>query len=97
MQRTLVGYPEQAPARVSKGMSVTRSWFNSDGQPFDPAKVKVGDLVVVRLNVSSESAVPDALLVEMAPAGFELEAPATARPAADRWRRWPPRRPRGCP
>ncbi|WP_404833812.1 alpha-2-macroglobulin family protein [Aeromonas hydrophila] len=76
VQRTLVGYPEQAPARISKGMSVTRSWFNSDGQPFDPAKVKVGDLVVVRLNVSSESAVPDALLVEMAPAGFELENPA---------------------
>ncbi|WP_320545936.1 alpha-2-macroglobulin family protein [Aeromonas veronii] len=76
VQRTLVGYPEQAPARISKGMSVTRSWFNSDGQPFDPAKVRVGDLVVVRLNVSSESAVPDALLVEMVPAGFELENPA---------------------
>ncbi|PPA29716.1 alpha-2-macroglobulin [Aeromonas jandaei] len=76
VQRTLVGYPEQAPARISKGISVTRSWFNSDGQPFDPAKVKVGDLVVVRLNVSSESAVPDALLVEMVPAGFELENPA---------------------
>ncbi|WP_323887582.1 alpha-2-macroglobulin family protein [Aeromonas veronii] len=76
VQRTLVGYPEQAPARISKGMSVTRSWFNSDGQPFDPAKVKVGDLVVVRLNVSSESAVPDVLLVEMVPAGFELENPA---------------------
>ncbi|WP_421252898.1 alpha-2-macroglobulin family protein [Aeromonas jandaei] len=76
VQRTLAGYPEQAPARISKGMSVTRSWFNSDGQPFDPAKVKVGDLVVVRLNVSSESAVPDALLVEMVPAGFELENPA---------------------
>ncbi|QJT13865.1 alpha-2-macroglobulin family protein [Aeromonas sp. 2692-1] len=76
VQRTLIGYPEQAPARLSQGISVTRSWFNSDGQPFDPAKVKVGDLVVVRLNVSSESAVPDALLVEMVPAGFELENPA---------------------
>ncbi|WP_162511904.1 alpha-2-macroglobulin family protein [Aeromonas sobria] len=76
VQRTLIGYPEQAPARLRQGISVTRSWFNSDGQPFDPAKVKVGDLVVVRLNVSSESAVPDALLVEMVPAGFELENPA---------------------
>lgn len=76
VQRTLSGYPEQAPTRLSQGISVTRSWFNSDGQPFDPAKVKVGDLVVVRLNVSSESAVPDALLVEMVPAGFELENPA---------------------
>lgn len=76
VQRTLVGYPEKAPTRLSQGISVTRSWFNSDGQRFDPAKVKVGDLVVVRLNVSSESAVPDALLVEMVPAGFELENPA---------------------
>lgn len=76
VQRTLVGYPEKAPTRLSQGISVTRSWFNSDGQPFAPAKVKVGDLVVVRLNVSSESAVPDALLVEMVPAGFELENPA---------------------
>lgn len=76
VQRTLIGYPEQAPTRLSQRISVTRSWFNSDGQPFDPTKVKVGDLVVVRLNVSSESAVPDALLVEMVPAGFELENPA---------------------
>lgn len=76
VQRTLIGYPEQAPTRLSQGISVTRSWFNSDGQRFDPIKVKVGDLVVVRLNVSSESAVPDALLVEMVPAGFELENPA---------------------
>lgn len=76
VQRTLIGYPEQAPARISQGMSVTRSWFNADGQRFDPAKVKVGDLVVVRLNVSSEQTVPDALLVEMLPAGFELENPA---------------------
>lgn len=76
VQRTLIGYPEQAPARVSQGMSVTRSWFNGDGKQLDPAKVRVGDLVVVRLNVSSESAVPDALLVEMVPAGFELENPA---------------------
>lgn len=76
VQRTLIGYPEQAPARLSQGISVTRSWFNVDGQRFDPARVRVGDLVVVRLNVSSESAVPDALLVEMVPAGFELENPA---------------------
>lgn len=76
VQRILIGYPEQAPTRLSQGISVTRSWFNSDGQRFDPTKVKVGDLVVVRLNVSSESAVPDALLVEMVPAGFELENPA---------------------
>ncbi|MBS4699296.1 alpha-2-macroglobulin family protein [Aeromonas media] len=76
VQRTLIGYPEQAPVRVSQGMSVTRSWFNGDGKQLDPAKVRVGDLVVVRLNVSSESAVPDALLVEMLPAGFELENPA---------------------
>lgn len=75
VQRTLIGYPEQAPSRVSQGMSVTRSWFNGDGKQLDPAKVRVGDLVVVRLNVSSEQAVPDALLVEMLPAGFELENP----------------------
>ncbi|MGE6117155.1 alpha-2-macroglobulin family protein [Aeromonas salmonicida] len=76
VQRTLIGYPEQAPVRISQGMSVTRSWFNADGKQLDPAKVKVGDLVVVRLNVSSEQTVPDALLVEMLPAGFELENPA---------------------
>ncbi|WP_241672721.1 alpha-2-macroglobulin family protein [Aeromonas media] len=76
VQRTVIGYPEQAPTRLSQGISVTRSWFDSDGKQLDPARVRVGDLVVVRLNVSSESAVPDALLVEMVPAGFELENPA---------------------
>ncbi|MGE6223564.1 alpha-2-macroglobulin family protein [Aeromonas media] len=76
VQRTVIGYPGQAPTRLSQGISVTRSWFDSDGKQLDPARVRVGDLVVVRLNVSSESAVPDALLVEMVPAGFELENPA---------------------
>lgn len=70
------GYPTAAPAPLSAGMTVTRSWFNADGQVLDPAAVRVGDLVVVRLGVQANQTTPDALLVEMLPAGFELENPA---------------------
>lgn len=73
---TVSGYPEAAPGPLSAGMKVTRSWFDAAGQRLDPATIKVGDLVVVRLQVEASQEIPDALLVEMLPAGFELENPA---------------------
>jgi uncharacterized protein YfaS (alpha-2-macroglobulin family) len=72
------GYPEQAPeAESHNGVSVERRYYDLDGQPM-PIKdgimsMSTGDLVLVELTVSSETYRPDLLLVDLIPAGLELE------------------------
>ncbi|KZN28920.1 hypothetical protein N480_09135 [Pseudoalteromonas luteoviolacea S2607] len=54
-----------------------RRWFTLDGQPMDDnLSLKVGDRVVVVLDVHSKERIHDALLVDHIPAGFVLENPA---------------------
>lgn len=69
------GYPTSAPKAVADGLQVRRFFFNDKGQPIDLSKVQSGDLILVKLDVSSlrEERVPDALVVDLLPAGFELE------------------------
>ncbi|MBQ4811872.1 hypothetical protein J8M20_11015 [Pseudoalteromonas luteoviolacea] len=54
-----------------------RRWFTLDGKPMDNnLTLKVGDRVVVVLDVHSKERIHDALLVDRIPAGFVLENPA---------------------
>ncbi|PSL13429.1 hypothetical protein CLV44_11264 [Marinobacterium halophilum] len=67
------GYTDQPPAAFSHGLTVTRNYYDADGQPLDLQQLSTGDQVLVELNVSSEDALPDALIVDLLPAGLELE------------------------
>ncbi|NVK89361.1 MAG: alpha-2-macroglobulin family protein [Gammaproteobacteria bacterium] len=69
------GYPEQAPKATSDGIRVKRAFYNERGEKLNLAAVNSGDLVLVRLDVQStgENRIPDALLVDLLPAGLELE------------------------
>lgn len=67
------GYSETPPKPVTAGFSVQRRWYNSRGEPVDLKQAKVGDLYIVRLSVKADKRSPDALLVDLLPAGFELE------------------------
>ncbi|PKH21831.1 hypothetical protein CIG19_14905 [Enterobacterales bacterium CwR94] len=69
----VVGYPTSAPKPMSNVLDISREFFTLDGRPVDLANVSSGELVLVRLNVSAEKKVNDALVVDMLPAGFELE------------------------
>ncbi|KZN47288.1 alpha-2-macroglobulin family protein [Pseudoalteromonas luteoviolacea] len=54
-----------------------RRWFTLDGKPMDDnLTLKVGDRVMVVLDVHSKERIHDALLVDRIPAGFVLENPA---------------------
>ncbi|MFT5163662.1 MAG: hypothetical protein ACI9FJ_002259, partial [Alteromonadaceae bacterium] len=74
---TIVGYGSEKPQASSQGLSVERYWYSKTGEPLFTEKgentVKVGDLLLVQLQVSAEQRTPDALLVDLIPAGFELE------------------------
>jgi len=71
----LVGYPLVAPKKMSKGINSTKQFYTLQGQPTSLTKVKSGDYVLVRINIASTTTIPDAMVVDLIPAGFELENP----------------------
>lgn len=71
----MVGYPKNSPPALSQGISVKKRFYNLQGQALNLAQVKAGDYVLVRLDTTASERMPDALMVDLLPAGFELENP----------------------
>ncbi|MXP61493.1 alpha-2-macroglobulin [Pantoea sp. Taur] len=69
----VVGYPQAAPSPISNVLKITREYFTLDGKPADLTSLKSGELLVVRLKVAASERVSDALVVDLLPAGLELE------------------------
>jgi len=69
----VVGYPQAAPSPISNVLKITREYFTLDGKPADLTNLKSGELLVVRLKVAASERVSDALVVDLLPAGMELE------------------------
>nr|CAA6820849.1 MAG: Alpha-2-macroglobulin [uncultured Thiotrichaceae bacterium] len=67
------GYPEQAPPEHNKPVSIQRELFTLDGKKVPEQSIKVGDLLLTRLNIKSEKTLNDALIVDLLPSGFEIE------------------------
>ncbi len=67
------GYPLAAPAPVSQGIRITRGYFDREGNPVQLSRLEVGDLVIAHLTVTSENRHQDTLVVDLLPAGLELE------------------------
>ncbi len=67
------GYPLAAPQPVSKGIDIHREYFDRDGRPMTLSELRVGDLVMAHLTVKSDDRHQDALVVDLLPAGLELE------------------------
>ena len=74
----IVGYPNSAPGKVSDGATVEKRYYDNLGNRIELSNVTAGDYVLVKLDMSSTERLPDALLVDMIPAGFELENPGLA-------------------
>ncbi|NLC99266.1 MAG: alpha-2-macroglobulin family protein [Gammaproteobacteria bacterium] len=69
----LSGYPAQAPAAGGTVLSIERQYLTPQGQALDLENLRSGDLILVHLAVRATQAVPDALVVDLLPAGLELE------------------------
>ena len=67
------GYLKKPPAAESNGLQIDRRYFDTKGNTLDLSKVKTGDLILVDLALAAEQRTPDALVVDLLPAGFELE------------------------
>lgn len=81
-QLTLSGYPSQAPAAGGENLSIYREYLGMDGQALDLSNLQSGELVLVHLAVAADQRVPDALVVDLLPAGLELENQNLAQSSA---------------
>ncbi|VXC82762.1 conserved hypothetical protein [Pseudomonas sp. 8Z] len=81
-QLTLSGYPAQAPRAGGENLSIERQYLGMDGRPLDLQHLNSGELVLVHLAVRAKQRVPDALVVDLLPAGLELENQNLAQSAA---------------
>ncbi|SCB74709.1 alpha-2-macroglobulin family protein [Gilliamella intestini] len=73
---TVSGYGKKAPTPTSDEniLTINRSYYDLKGNKIQPDHLKVGDLVVVLLDVRAhKEEVHDALIVDFLPAGLELE------------------------
>ncbi|WP_462269024.1 alpha-2-macroglobulin family protein [Desulfobacter sp.] len=72
----LTGYPNRRPAPQSHGAGISRQFLDTNAKPVDIATLTSGDRLIVALKVESQKQqLPHALVVDMLPAGFELEDP----------------------
>ncbi|NBB34839.1 alpha-2-macroglobulin [Pseudomonas sp. BC115LW] len=81
-QLTISGYPQQVPAPGGENLSIRREYLGMNGEPLDLKALASGDLVLVHIAVSAKQRVPDALVVDLLPAGLELENQNLAQSAA---------------
>ena len=69
----VAGIPRQPPAPDNSVIGIERDWYGTDGKPWTPRPLKEGEALIVRLSVTANSAMPDALLTDLLPAGLEIE------------------------
>jgi uncharacterized protein YfaS (alpha-2-macroglobulin family) len=81
-QLTISGYPTQAPAPGGENLSIRREYLGLDGEPANLNALKSGQLLLVHLEVKAQQRVTDALVVDLLPAGLELENQNLAQSAA---------------
>ncbi|ENM2866232.1 alpha-2-macroglobulin [Citrobacter koseri] len=67
------GYPQTAPVPASNVLHIERQILGTDGQSKSLSSLRSGELVLVWLEVKASQNVPDALVVDLLPAGLELE------------------------
>ncbi len=75
LSKTLIANSSEPPEASFHGYNVKREWFDTSGNPFNSQTIKTGDYIIVRLQVHAEKRSPDTMIVDLIPAGFELENP----------------------
>jgi uncharacterized protein YfaS (alpha-2-macroglobulin family) len=73
------GVPASGKAEEKdKGLQVRRSFLDPKGEPFDLKKLKQGDVAIVNLSLTGDQNYKNVVLVDLLPAGFEVENPRLA-------------------
>jgi alpha-2-macroglobulin len=77
--RAIRGIPVSAPDPASNGMAITRTYYTLNGNQVIPKALKQNDRLVVVLELEvTANAVHDPLIVDLLPAGLEVESTDTS-------------------
>ncbi len=79
----LVGEQISPPQPISNEVSIRRNYYDLDGKPLKLDRLKSGDLIIVRLIADAGRSIPDGLVVDLLPAGLELENQNLANASVD--------------
>ncbi|MBI3900095.1 MAG: alpha-2-macroglobulin family protein [Gammaproteobacteria bacterium] len=69
----VTGYPKEAPKPKQDDIGIVRNLYTPDGQPLGDRSLKVGEMLLAHLSVQSARAFEDGLVVDLLPAGLEVE------------------------
>jgi alpha-2-macroglobulin len=67
------GFPLKLPIPSTEKITLERRWFTTDGKPWKGGNLKVGDMLLVRINAKAKQVIEDAMIVDHIPAGLEVE------------------------
>lgn len=69
----VVGTPVRAPDVQDDPIRIRRAYYHTDGSLFEGGQLKEGTTLIAKLTIESKEAMPDALVVDLLPAGIEIE------------------------
>ena len=69
----VAGIPQKAPAADASQIDVRRSYYTTDGKPWNGDTLKEGDTLIVELTIEARMDMPDALVTDLLPGGLEVE------------------------
>lgn len=73
LAQDVVGTPTRAPAPEDDPVRIRRAWYRTDGKLFEGGTLAEGDTLVAKLTIESKEELRDALVVDLLPAGLEIE------------------------
>ena len=73
VELNLAGNPAKTPDARRDVFNLKREWYTADGQPLGNRALKVGESLIVRVNVKTRGRYANALVVDYVPAGVEIE------------------------
>lgn len=69
----VAGIPRSAPAPDDRQIGIERRYYTTDGQEWKGGTLKEGEALIVRVGITANVAIPDALFTDLLPAGLEIE------------------------
>jgi hypothetical protein len=69
----VAGIPRSAPAPDARQIGIERSYYSTDGKPWKGGSLKEGEALIVRVGITPNVSIPDALFTDLLPAGLEIE------------------------
>ena len=73
IELNFAGNPARMPPARRDVFDLKREWYTADGKPLGARSLKVGETLIVRLNVKTRGRHANGLIVDYVPAGVEIE------------------------